>query len=60
MKLIKTFLFLTSALLFPDNWIFAQNGNNQWKLIWEDQFEGNELDTTKWMLISTQPVRPCA
>jgi beta-glucanase (GH16 family) len=28
------------------------SGNKHWKLIWEDQFNGPELDTTKWTRIS--------
>ncbi|SHK07088.1 Glycosyl hydrolases family 16 [Tangfeifania diversioriginum] len=55
MKSILTFLFLISTLLFSGNRVFAQNGETDWKLIWEDQFEGDELDTTRWSLISTQP-----
>ncbi len=28
---------------------------NEWNLIWEDNFDGNTLDTTKWTLINTKP-----
>ena len=54
-KSLIIFFFLSIPFLFPGTSVFATDGNNKWKLIWEDQFEGNELDTTKWSLISTQP-----
>jgi len=55
MKSILAFLFLISTLLFSGNPVFAQEKNKVWKLIWEDQFDGDELDTTNWSLISTYP-----
>lgn len=35
----------------------ADSGDQKWVLIWEDHFEGNTLDSTKWTLISTSPER---
>jgi beta-glucanase (GH16 family) len=54
---MKTLLI---ALLFLTSSISAQTipGNPQkkkWKLIWEDNFKGKKLDTTKWNLINTRP-----
>jgi len=37
-------LVFISFFLF-ENFSFAQN----WQLIWEDDFDGTELDSTKWM-----------
>lgn len=35
--------------------ITDNNQKTKWKLIWEDNFDGNKIDTTKWTLISTRP-----
>lgn len=29
----------------------------EWRLIWEDNFEGNKLDTSNWTLINTKPLQ---
>ncbi len=50
---VRLLIFL--PFLFSGNSVFGQNENENWVLLWEDQFEGNKLDTTKWSLISTQP-----
>jgi beta-glucanase (GH16 family) len=55
MKYLFTFLMIT--LLLPVTSVNCQSRNGNWKLVWEDHFEGNELDTTKWSLIHTSPER---
>ncbi|MFC2098249.1 glycoside hydrolase family 16 protein [Bacteroidota bacterium] len=38
-----------------DSYIYLQNKgreNKDWQLIWEDDFDGSELDTTKWTRIT--------
>ncbi len=47
-------LFITPLLLFQYN-ASAQSEDDEWELIWEEQFDGIELDTTKWSLIQTEP-----
>lgn len=37
--------------------VAADQGNKKWLLVWEDHFEGNQLDTTRWSLINTMPSR---
>jgi len=37
---------LIAFLLIPD--AFGQNGEPEWELIWSDEFEGTELDLSKW------------
>ena len=39
---IRLIFFLTSLFVFSSN---AQN----WQLVWEDNFDGYDLDSTKWM-----------
>jgi len=37
-----------------DNHCYVQNGNKattEWQVVWQDDFEGNKLDTTKWTKI---------
>lgn len=41
---------LLSSEKLPDEY-----RKKKWKLIWEDNFNGNSLDTTNWTLINTQP-----
>ena len=36
---------LYTAIFFSINSLNAQN----WQLIWEDNFDGNSLDSTKWI-----------
>lgn len=33
----------------------GEKRSGKWKLVWEDHFDGGELDTTKWLLIETSP-----
>lgn len=56
-KFYVIFMFFILPFLLFENNVLAQNGNDKWKLVWEDQFDGDELDTTKWSLINTQPGR---
>ncbi len=51
---VFTLFFSTFLFLFPYN-VFAQIENDDWELIWEEQFDGIELDTTQWSLIQTEP-----
>ncbi len=48
-----------SAVLFIIPFLFClSNGyaqDNDWILMWEDNFEGDKLDTSKWSLIYTLP-----
>jgi beta-glucanase (GH16 family) len=37
--------------------VSGQDRDGKWKLVWEDHFEGNKLDTSKWSLIHTPPER---
>jgi beta-glucanase (GH16 family) len=55
MKSFFLYMLLFSAILFPAGNVFGQIENNRWNLIWEDQFEGEVLDTSRWSLISTNP-----
>jgi beta-glucanase (GH16 family) len=51
--LIIAFLFLAasaSAQTVPGN-----TQKTKWKLMWQDNFKGKDLDTTKWNLISVSP-----
>lgn len=51
--LLITLLFLISSIsgkVATDNY-----QKPKWKLAWEDNFNGNKLDTTKWNLIDTRP-----
>jgi len=64
-------LFIILVFLFLSTSIFAQkkDSNNAmsqkrttprsmgYKLVWEDQFNGNQLDTSKWNIRSTGPRR---
>jgi beta-glucanase (GH16 family) len=45
------------SFLYSSAPVDAREGNKKWQLFWEDQFEGNTLDTTKWSLISAPPAR---
>lgn len=35
----------------------AEKKNGKWNLVWEDQFDGDKLDTNKWSLINTKPAQ---
>ena len=54
--LLITLLFLISSIS-GCNERHDGDENNGWKLIWEDNFDGDELDATKWNLINTLPSR---
>ncbi|MGL4851619.1 MAG: glycoside hydrolase family 16 protein [Phocaeicola sp.] len=41
-----TFLFLT---------LFTHLSAQSWKLVWSDEFDGNQIDTTKWVKIPRGP-----
>ena len=49
-----TLLLLTSSILLS-NKNFNDSVNKEWILIWEDSFDGNKLDTSKWSLINRLP-----
>jgi beta-glucanase (GH16 family) len=51
--LLITFLLLT--ILSSQEKPADDLQKKEWKLIWEDNFEGTKLDTTKWTLINTKP-----
>ena len=48
-------LCLSGFLLSPANKTVNQTGNVKWKLIWEDHFDGDQLDLKKWTPINTLP-----
>lgn len=52
-KLLFTLLLLIVSL----SQVKTQDNlkKKDWKLIWEDNFSGKKLDTTKWTLINTRP-----
>ena len=61
--ILLMFIQVTGCARLPskivDSYIYiAKDSLNQkktWQLIWEDNFEGDKLDTTKWALISRYP-----
>lgn len=62
-KLFKALIF-QFVVLFFFNSLMAYGNNNEekekkskWNLVWEEQFNGDELDTTNWSLINTLPGR---
>lgn len=54
-KSLLLLLFMYLFALLANTPVYAEKGDKKWHLFWEDQFEGNTLDTKKWSLISTQP-----
>jgi beta-glucanase (GH16 family) len=48
-------LLLNNSVIGSCNNNEAEEKNDKWNLVWEDQFDGNELDTNKWTLINTLP-----
>lgn len=51
--LLITLVFLIFSILPVKKEHSIQKNN--WNLIWEDNFDGNTLDTAKWTLINTNP-----
>ena len=53
MKISKTPLFLCFLMLCPGMGM-SQNrteSNNDWKLIWQDEFDGKSIDAAKWNVL---------
>ncbi len=49
MRLAATISFTALLILITSPFTFAQqNQNTDWELVWYDEFEGNELDLSKW------------
>jgi beta-glucanase (GH16 family) len=45
---------MACAILLASQTTFAQNQaktKNEWKLIWNDEFDGTKLDTSKWNVL---------
>ena len=57
MKLLLITLLMLISSISCINESSDDSENNKWKLIWEDNFDGDELDTTNWNLINTLPAR---
>lgn len=55
MKFLLMVLLLTTAQVLSVTPVYGEDNNDRWKLIWEDHFNGNDLDTTKWTVIDTSP-----
>jgi len=62
----KTFkvLILQFVILIFFNWFMVFGSNKEgkaekgkWNLVWEEQFNGDKLDTNRWTLINTLPTR---
>ena len=50
MSPVKSLILLSIAslgIVFPEP-IHAQTQGEEWELVWSDEFEGNQLDRTKW------------
>lgn len=58
MKKITAAVFLFSLICFSINLSFGQdqskNDKKQWKLIWNDEFNGKELSRSKWNILTRE------
>ncbi len=44
-------LALLLAVMLPSSCISDKSKSNEWELVWEENFDGNEIDTTIWSKI---------
>lgn len=62
-KLLKALIFQFVILFFFNSFMVLGSNNEgkekklKWNLVWEEQFNGDKLDTNKWSLINTLPNR---